>query len=66
MGLGEIMSGLSLHAFAEIGLVAALGGWMAVLAALLLRRNRERFERARFMALADAPRRPVPDGRRDG
>jgi hypothetical protein len=66
MGLGEIMSALRLHVFAEIGLVVALGGWVAMLAALLGRRNGERFERARFMALEDAPRRPARQGGRDG
>jgi cbb3-type cytochrome oxidase subunit 3 len=42
-----------------------MAGWVAVLAAVLRRQNRERFERARFMALEDAPRVPAPDGGRD-
>ena len=53
MKLSDVMSAMELHVFAEIAFVIAAVAFAAVVAATLLRRNREPFERARLMPLAD-------------
>jgi cbb3-type cytochrome oxidase subunit 3 len=53
MSLVDIMSAMRLHVFAEAALVLAAAGFVGVLVSVLLRRNREWFERARFMPLED-------------
>jgi cbb3-type cytochrome oxidase subunit 3 len=53
MSLVDVTSAMRLHVFAEAALVLAAVGFAGVLVSLLLRRNREHFERARFMPLDD-------------
>lgn len=53
MGLGDVMGAMRLEWFAEIGLAVSIAGFAGVLLALALRRNRQEFERARFMPLED-------------
>lgn len=53
MSLVDVTSAMRLHVFAEAALILAAVGFAGVLASVLLRRNREHFERARFMPLED-------------
>jgi hypothetical protein len=53
MGLGDVMGTMGLQWFAQIGLAVSVAGFAGVLLALVLRRNRAAFERARFMPLED-------------
>lgn len=53
MSLVDVTSAMRLHVFAEAALILAAAGFAGVLASVLLRRNREFFERARFMPLED-------------
>jgi cbb3-type cytochrome oxidase subunit 3 len=54
MKLSDVMSAMHLHLFAEVALVIAVAGFLAVVIAAFLARNREPFERARRMPLDDA------------
>ena len=58
MSLGDIMSGIGQELFAEAAFVLAAAGFLTVLVTTLLRRNREAFERARFMPLREDPGAP--------
>jgi len=51
MSLGDIMGGSGLHLFAEVALLLFSGAFVAVGVSMLLRRNRDAFERARHMPL---------------
>jgi cbb3-type cytochrome oxidase subunit 3 len=53
MKLADVMSALHFNAFAEIALLIAFGGFVAVVISACLARNREPFERARRLPLAD-------------
>jgi cbb3-type cytochrome oxidase subunit 3 len=53
MSLVDVASAMRLHVFAEAAMVLAAVGFAGVLVSVLLRRNREHFERARFMPLDD-------------
>jgi cbb3-type cytochrome oxidase subunit 3 len=53
MSLVDVTSAMRLHVFAEVALVLAAAGFAGVLLSVFLRRNREHFERARFMPLED-------------
>jgi len=55
MSLTDVMSGLGLHLFAEAGLVLFGAAFLAIVVTTFLRRNREHFERARFLPLEDGP-----------
>jgi cbb3-type cytochrome oxidase subunit 3 len=63
MSLTDVMSGFGLHLFAELGLVLFGGAFLAIAVTTFLRRNREPFERARFLPLEDEPGTP-PTGER--
>jgi len=53
MTLTDVMSGFGLHLFAEAGLVLFGAAFLAIVVTTFLRRNRERFERARLLPLED-------------
>jgi hypothetical protein len=53
MKMSDVVSAMGNHGFAEIALVIAAAGFLTVIVTTLLRRNREPFERARLMPLAD-------------
>lgn len=55
MSLSEIMSAMQLHVFAEVGLVVFGAAFLCVLVTTFLGRNREAFERARFIPLDEEP-----------
>jgi cbb3-type cytochrome oxidase subunit 3 len=55
MSLTDVMSGLGLQLFAELGLVLFGGAFLAVAVTTFLKRNREPFERARFLPLEKEP-----------
>ncbi len=55
MSLTDVMSGFGLQLFAELGLVLFGGAFFAIAVTTFLRRNREHFERARFLPLEDEP-----------
>ena len=63
MSLTDVMSGFGLHLFAEAGLVLFGAAFLAITVATFLRRNRERFERARFLPLEDEPGAVLPGER---
>jgi len=53
MKMGDVVSAMGASVFAEIAFVIAAAGFLTVIVTTLLRRNREPFERARFMPLTD-------------
>ena len=53
MSLSDVMSGVGLHLFAEVGLVLFGAAFLAIAVTTFLRRNREHFERARLLPLED-------------
>jgi len=53
MSLTDVMSGFGLHLFAEAGLILFGAAFVAIAVTTFLRRNREHFERARFLPLED-------------
>lgn len=53
MKMSDVVSAMGIHVFAEIALVIAAAGFLTVIVTTLLRRNREPFERARLLPLAD-------------
>jgi cbb3-type cytochrome oxidase subunit 3 len=53
MKLGDVVGAMGISVFAEIGLVIAAAGFLTAVATTLLRRNREPFERARRLPLAE-------------
>jgi cbb3-type cytochrome oxidase subunit 3 len=55
MSLTDVMSGFGLHLYAEGGLVLFGAAFLAIAVTTFLRRNREHFERARFLPLEDEP-----------
>jgi cbb3-type cytochrome oxidase subunit 3 len=55
MSLGDIMSAMRLHLFAEAAFVLAGAAFATVLVTLLRSGNRAAFERARFLPLEDEP-----------
>jgi len=59
MSLTDVMSGFGLQLFAELGLVLFGGAFVAIVVTTFLRRNRETFERARFLPLEDEPGTPL-------
>jgi cbb3-type cytochrome oxidase subunit 3 len=59
MSLTDVMSGFGLHLFAEAGLVLFGAAFLAIVVTTFLRRNREHFERARFLPLEDEPGAPL-------
>ena len=59
MSLTDVMSGFGLQLFAELGLVLFGGAFLAIAVTTFLRRNREPFERARFLPLDDEPGGPL-------
>jgi hypothetical protein len=59
MSLTDVMSGFGLHLFAEAGLVLFGAAFLAIAVTTSLRRNREHFERARFLPLEDEPGGPL-------
>jgi len=63
MSLTDVMSGFGLQIFAEAGLVLFGAAFLAIAVTTFLRRNREHFERARFLPLEDEPGAP-PTGER--
>jgi len=63
MSLTDVMSGFGLQLFAEAGLVLFGAAFLAIAVTTFLRRNREHFERARFLPLEDEPAAP-PTGER--
>ena len=54
MKLADVMSAMHFNVFAEAALLIALAGFVAVVATAFLARNREPFERARWIPLDDA------------
>jgi len=63
MRLSDIVGAANLSIYAQIGLVAALVAFAAVIYYLLSRRNRATFEKARMMPLDDETvRTPRDDG----
>ena len=54
MKLADVMSAMHFNVFAEIALLIAFAGFVAVVATAFLARNREPFERARRIPLDDA------------
>jgi cbb3-type cytochrome oxidase subunit 3 len=54
MKLSDVMSAMHFNVFAEVALLIALAGFVAVVTVAFLARNREPFERARRMPLDDA------------
>jgi cbb3-type cytochrome oxidase subunit 3 len=62
MSLTDVMSGFGLQHFAELGLVLFGGAFLAIVVTTFLRRNREHFERARFLPLEDEPGAPLTGG----
>jgi cbb3-type cytochrome oxidase subunit 3 len=52
MRMSDVVSAMGHQVFAEIALVIAAAGFLAVIVATLLRKNREPFERARLMPLS--------------
>ncbi|MBI1728362.1 MAG: cbb3-type cytochrome c oxidase subunit 3 [Candidatus Rokubacteria bacterium] len=63
MSLTDVMSGFGLQIFAETGLVLFGAAFFAIAVTTFLRRNREHFERARFLPLEDEPGSPLTGGR---
>jgi len=63
MSLTDVMSGFGLQLFAEAGLVLFGAAFLAIAVTTFLRRNREHFERARFLPLEKEPGAP-PTGER--
>ena len=63
MSLTDVMSGFGLQLFAEAGLVLFGAAFLAIAVTTCLRRNREHFERARFLPLEDEPS-ALPTGER--
>ena len=59
MSLTDVMSGFGLQIFAEAGLVLFGAAFLAIAVTTFLGRNREDFERARFLPLEDAPDAPL-------
>jgi cbb3-type cytochrome oxidase subunit 3 len=59
MSLTDVMSAFGLHLFAEAGLVLFGAAFLAIGVTTFLRRNREHFERARFLPLEDEPGAPL-------
>jgi cbb3-type cytochrome oxidase subunit 3 len=55
MSLTDVMSGFGLQLFAETGFVLFGAAFLAIAVTTFLRRNREHFERARFLPLEDEP-----------
>ena len=55
MSLTDVMSGFGLQVFAEAGLALFGAAFLAIAVTTFLRRNREGFERARFLPLEDEP-----------
>ena len=53
MKMSDVVSAMGHHVFAEIALVIVAAGFLTIIVTTLLRRNREPFERARLMPLAD-------------
>ena len=53
MKLADVMSAMHYNLFAEIALVVAGAGFLAIVAATLLARNREPFRRAALIPLED-------------
>jgi cbb3-type cytochrome oxidase subunit 3 len=65
MSLTDVMSGFGLHRFAEAGLVLFGVAFLAIVVTTFLRRNREHFERARFLPLEKEPAAPLTGERAD-
>ena len=63
MSLTDVMSDFGLQIFAEAGLVLFGAAFLAIVVTTFLRRNREHFERARFLPLEDEPGAPPTGGR---
>ena len=63
MSLTDVMSGFGLQLFAELGLVLFGGAFFAIAVTTFLRRNREHFERARYLPLENEPGAPLSGGR---
>lgn len=63
MSLTDVMSGFGLQLFAELGLVLFGGAFFSIAVTSFLRRNREPFERARFLPLEKEPGAPLTGGR---
>jgi cbb3-type cytochrome oxidase subunit 3 len=59
MSLTDVMSGFGMHLFAEAGLVLFGAAFLAIVVTTFLRRNREHFERARFLPLEHEPGAPL-------
>ena len=55
MSLTDVMSGFGLQLFAEAGLVLFGSAFLAIAVTTFLRRDREHFERARYLPLEDEP-----------
>ena len=53
MKLADVMSAMHFNLFAQAALVVAVAGFVTVMVALFLARNREPFRRAALMPLAD-------------
>jgi cbb3-type cytochrome oxidase subunit 3 len=74
MRLSDVMSGAGLTFWAEVGLVVSVIAFVALVVYVFLRRNRARFERARYLPLegdetpgvaAEEPARKPGSERRD-
>ncbi|HEX6078320.1 MAG TPA: hypothetical protein VF197_01750 [Methylomirabilota bacterium] len=53
MKLADVMSAMHFNLFAQVALVVAVAGFVTVMVAVFLARNREPFRRAALMPLAD-------------
>ena len=53
MKLADVMSAMHFNVFAQVALVVAVAGFVTVMVAVFLARNREPFRRAALMPLAD-------------
>jgi cbb3-type cytochrome oxidase subunit 3 len=63
MKLADVMSQLRLEGYAEAAFILAAAAFLTVLVTTFMRRNREPFEHARWLPLADD--RPAARGDRD-
>lgn len=68
MSLADIMGAMRLHMFAEIALFIFLAMFLGVVVHVLRKKNKSRFDSARFMPLDDEhPQEPRdPDGGDEG